>query len=200
LWRAALIPWPAATTDPNGLEVASLKPVFHGYNPTPHGDDVDGLSARRAGASSPLPAMMAEASDAAETAWPKPVDCQRVTILLVDDDDAVREVSADILREAGYEVLCAEDGAAALGMLQHEAARIRVMIADYSMPGMNGHELLRSVRRSHPDVGVLLVTGYTDIEMDGEPDGLDTTLIIRKPYRPGDMLRQIEAILAGQTG
>ncbi|HET8995761.1 MAG TPA: response regulator, partial [Acetobacteraceae bacterium] len=82
-------------------------------------------------------------------------------ILLVDDDDAVREITAAILEDLGYEVREASSGDAALEALERNP-RVDLMMVDVSMPGMNGVDLTRVVHQKRPEVPVLLVTGYAD--------------------------------------
>ena len=118
-------------------------------------------------------------------------------ILLVDDDDAVREVTAAILEDLGYAVSEAEDGPAALDALDR-GPRVDLMMIDFSMPGMNGAELTRHVQERRPGLPVLLVTGYADaraIEAVGEER------IVLKPFRNEDLARKIRTALgAGENG
>jgi CheY-like chemotaxis protein len=118
-------------------------------------------------------------------------------ILLVDDDEAVREITAAILEDLGYSVTEAEDGPAALEALDR-GARVDLMMVDFSMPGMNGAELATHVQQQRPGVPVLLVTGYADaraVEAVGEER------IILKPFRNEDLARKIRTALgAGENG
>jgi two-component system cell cycle sensor histidine kinase/response regulator CckA len=100
------------------------------------------------------------------------------TILLVDDDDDVREITALFLRDTGYHIIEAASGRAALGLLDANPA-IDLLIADFAMPEMAGTELLERVRAKHPDVGVVFITGYAQ-ERLGE--NFRSEIVVRKPF------------------
>ena len=119
-------------------------------------------------------------------------------VLLVDDDDEVREVTAGILADAGYMVTTAADGSSALAVLELEARKVGLVIADYAMPGMTGLELLTAIRRRSPDMPMLLATGYADHQsLCG--DGLESDQIVRKPFRSTELLRRIELVVERQA-
>jgi signal transduction histidine kinase len=113
-------------------------------------------------------------------------------VLAVDDDDAVRSTTTDILRGFGYGVLQAASGETALELLDQDGM-IDVLLTDVVMPGMSGPELARRVRVSQPRLPIVFISGYAD------PAGItgDTLLhpLVRKPFRPSDLRRQIEAAL-----
>jgi CheY-like chemotaxis protein len=121
----------------------------------------------------------------------------QASILLVDDDDPVREVTAAILEDLGYGVAEAGGGAAALDMLER-GLRADLLMVDYSMPGMNGAVLAQEIRRRWPALPVLLVTGYADkaaLEAVGEER------VVLKPFRNEDLARKIRTALgAGENG
>jgi len=114
-------------------------------------------------------------------------------VLAVDDDEAVRHTTADILKGLGYGVLQAANGEAALALLDQNA-RIDVLLTDVVMPGMNGPELARRARSSHPRLPVVFISGYADPE--GIADDVLSYPLVRKPFRPSDLRRQVEAALA----
>ncbi len=115
------------------------------------------------------------------------------TMLLVDDDDDVREVTAALLSDSGYTVLQAASGASALELLADASRRIRFVIADYAMPGMTGRELLNHVRQTRPDLPFLLITGYADFAALTD-DGLLADQIVRKPFRSGELIDRIQLV------
>ena len=80
-------------------------------------------------------------------------------ILLVDDDEAVRETSAEMLQELGYTVVQATNGHAALGVLDRQDG-VEVMVTDVRMPGMSGLELSDIAARRFQDLRVILISGY----------------------------------------
>jgi DNA-binding response OmpR family regulator len=115
------------------------------------------------------------------------------TILLVDDDDDVRDVMASLLLDGGYSVVQAADGEAALAWLADAAQGIGFVIADYAMPGMSGRDLLNRVRAIRPDLPMLLVTGYADFTaLSG--DELLADQIVRKPFRGNELLGRIRLV------
>jgi signal transduction histidine kinase/CheY-like chemotaxis protein len=134
---------------------------------------------------------------AAETAAPAVLEArprERLPVLLVDDDDAVRTVAAAMLEELGYEVHAVGSGAAALKALDsHDFA---LLLTDVAMPGMNGVELARRVRPRAPDLPILFASGYADIQTFGEE--LSDEVLLKKPYRVTDLAGRLEAALAGR--
>jgi signal transduction histidine kinase len=117
----------------------------------------------------------------------------RPRVLLVDDDDAVREVAAMMLDGLGYDVRHVADGAAALAAIRRDGAAIDVMVVDFAMPGMNGAELARQVDMLRPDLPILFLTGYADAA--ALTDVVDRQ-IISKPFREEELHAKLEATLA----
>jgi signal transduction histidine kinase len=112
-------------------------------------------------------------------------------ILLVDDDAAVRVVTAEALRELGYDVLEAGSGGAALDLLdRHE---VKLLIIDLAMPGMSGAELANLVRAKLPNVPVLFVTGFAD---RGALANVNAAQVIGKPFAPGELAEKARRALA----
>lgn len=109
------------------------------------------------------------------------------TVLLVDDDDAVRDVTASMLRDLGYAVLEAGSGGAALEILGNEAT-LEVIILDYAMPGMSGAELARQAKLKRPGVPILFVTGFAD--RAGLLDVSEARLI-RKPFSAEELAMKV---------
>ncbi|SUE42552.1 response regulator [Roseomonas gilardii] len=129
-----------------------------------------------------------EESHAGTTPLPR---TRPLRILVVDDDPAVREVTATFLEELGHEILEAGDGPSALRTLETE--EIDLMVADLAMPLMSGAELAATVKASHPRMPVLLVTGYA--ELDKLPKEY---LLLHKPFRQADLARCIQELMEGQ--
>jgi CheY-like chemotaxis protein len=119
-------------------------------------------------------------------------------VLLVDDDDEVREVTAGILEDAGYAVVTATDGPAALEVMDREGDAVALVVADYVMPGMTGRELWTAIRGRRPTLPFLLATGYADhLALTG--DGLSIEQIVRKPFRSAELFARIQTVLAQQA-
>jgi signal transduction histidine kinase/CheY-like chemotaxis protein len=116
-------------------------------------------------------------------------------VLLVDDDSAVREVTASILRERGYVVLEVGSGGAALDLLDGEAD-VDLVVLDFAMPGMNGMELARQVHSRFPTLPTLFITGYADT---AELDEVDEARIVKKPFVGDELGNKVHAALT-KTG
>jgi CheY-like chemotaxis protein len=117
-------------------------------------------------------------------------DARGANVLLVDDDAAVREVTARILQDLGYGVLEAGSGGAALDVLDREAA-IDLLLVDFAMPGMNGAEVAREVQARRPGLPVLFITGYADTEALAAGGGR----ILRKPFVERELAARLRALL-----
>jgi CheY-like chemotaxis protein len=115
------------------------------------------------------------------------------TILIVEDDVDVAEVAVAILADCGYEVRLAYRAQGALDLLR-QGEKVDLIFSDIVMPdGMNGLELAAQLTREHPDLPVLLATGYSDALNDAEGLGFQ---IIAKPYRSNELCNRIGAMLA----
>ena len=109
-------------------------------------------------------------------------------VLIVDDDDAVRGTTVEILVALGYQVLQASGGEEALALLDGAGA-IDLLLTDVVMPGMNGPELARRVRGQRPRLPIVFISGYAD------PEGIAGALqgrLVRKPFSTRDLRARIE--------
>jgi len=114
-------------------------------------------------------------------------------LLLVDDDEAVRNVVATILRRAGHDVTVAADAERALQAAGHSARPFELLISDVVMPGMSGVELSRELRARSPGLKVLLLSGYPGRDAPaGEDGGMD---YLAKPVTPEQLLNRIDQLL-----
>jgi PAS domain S-box-containing protein len=109
-------------------------------------------------------------------------------ILLVDDDDAVRTVLSEQLRDLGMEVDTASNGQQAIQRMQQGGRGYDLLLTDYAMPGLNGIETIRSVRELRPEIRAILMTGYAD---DAAIDELDQVAVLRKPIDPGALRKSL---------
>lgn len=109
-------------------------------------------------------------------------------VLLVDDDDDVRETSADMLEELGYEVVRAANAFEALGKLEAHPS-VAVMVTDVRMPGMSGLELLEIAGQRYRQLKVILMSGYFT------PQPFKCRFL-QKPFRTADLDAAIQAELA----
>jgi CheY-like chemotaxis protein len=115
---------------------------------------------------------------------------RHAVILLVDDEDLVRAGAADMLTEAGYSVEEASSGYRAVQLLK-AGLRPDAVVTDYAMPGMNGAELAREVRKVAPGAPVLMITGYATLT-DREAGDLPR---LAKPFRQNDLVSAVEELM-----
>jgi PAS domain S-box-containing protein len=128
-------------------------------------------------------------------AAPPPVGHQEL-VLLVDDEVAVREVSAEALRELGYRVLEADGAEAALALLA-EHPDVALLFTDMVMPQVDGRRLAAEARRRWPGLKVLFATGYSaTAARDQEPPG-EQARLISKPYTLEELGRTLRQVLEG---
>ncbi|HMI20629.1 MAG TPA: response regulator [Sphingomonas sp.] len=111
-----------------------------------------------------LPRSLVERPPEAEIAAVEASDLRGLFILLVDDDPDVRGVAASILRETGCLVVEAESGRLGLKRLA-ETPKLDLVLIDFAMPGMNGAEVALAIREQRPELPILLMSGYADVEV-----------------------------------
>ena len=136
------------------------------------------------------------AADPAEPGGPLAHAAQgRETILLVEDEGAVRELARDILETSGYAVLEARHGDEALEICERHSGTIHLMLTDVVMPGMNGRELAEQLARLRPETKVLYTSGYTDnaVVLHGVLDG--RAVFLQKPFTPDALSRKVREVL-----
>jgi DNA-binding response OmpR family regulator len=127
---------------------------------------------------------------------PPPRAAEGETILLVEDEQAVRRLVRDMLVRHGYRVVEAENGRQALQLFQAHQHEIALLLTDVVMPEMNGRDLARHLRACRPDLKVLYMSGYTGDAMS-ESAGIEPgAVFIQKPFTPRTLLRRVREALA----
>jgi PAS domain S-box-containing protein len=121
------------------------------------------------------------------------------TILLVEDQDMVRETAASLLQRLGFNVVAAADGNQALDLYKAHSDRIRCMVTDLSMPGMDGWETLAAVRNIAPHLPVILVSGYEESQAMSTDHPQRPQAFLHKPYRLEEMAHVLSNILRRET-
>ncbi len=117
------------------------------------------------------------------------------TILLVEDEEQVRNVAAGILRRHGYRVLVAQNAGEALLLCERHAGGIDLLLADVVMPGMSGPELARRLAATRPAMRILCMSGYTD-DAVARHGGLDTGIaFMEKPFTPESLTQKVRQVL-----
>ena len=119
------------------------------------------------------------------------------TVLVCEDDEAVRELSVQALRSQGYTVLPAANGHEALQVAERQIGPIDMLVTDVIMPGVNGRELAATLTRAHPSLRTLLVSGHA-ADIVGEHGILDAGLnFLQKPFSSTDLARRVRQIMDG---
>jgi PAS domain S-box-containing protein len=120
-------------------------------------------------------------------------DCNE-TILVVEDEDRVRQLSVSLLQELGYQVIDAPDGATALALLER-TPRVDLLFTDVGLPRMNGRQLADEARRRHPQLKILFTTGYAKnaIVHHGRLD--PDVHLIGKPFTFAELSEKVRAVL-----
>jgi two-component system, cell cycle sensor histidine kinase and response regulator CckA len=117
------------------------------------------------------------------------------TVLLVEDEVAVRRLGRRILERKGYRVLEAESGAAAIRLFEHMAPAITLLVTDVVMPGMSGTELARRLRSMKPSLRVLFTSGYT-ADAIAQQGGFEAgTAFLEKPFTPDALAQKVRDVL-----
>ena len=124
---------------------------------------------------------------------PTPAGMSGATVLLAEDEASLRVLVERMLREAGYRVLSAADGAAALEIARAEGRTIDLLITDVVMPGMSGPALAAELRAVRSDLPVVFVSGYANHHAE---TGLDAgARFLAKPFAPAELLEAVRACL-----
>lgn len=119
----------------------------------------------------------------------------RGTVLVVDDEESIRELLGAMVKEMGFQVLYANDGLDGVENYRSHSAEIDLVLLDMTMPQVNGKQAFKKIRQIKPDARIILMSGYTKEEcasLFGE-DGLSG--FMQKPFRFGDLRNQIHATL-----
>ena len=143
------------------------------------------------------PAAASETAPEAEAQIPSPpvVGSGAATVLLVDDNEAVRATTAAYLREGGLSVVEAGDAAGALRLM--EATAVEAVVSDIVMPGeMDGMGLADAIRRAWPGLPVLLVSGFSERVAEAHARGFP---VINKPYSMPDLERRLRLLVEPQA-
>lgn len=114
------------------------------------------------------------------------------SILIVEDDADLREALSDTLQLANFDVVCAEDGNAALRIL--ESTQIGLIVSDVQMPGMDGHSLLAAVKRQHANIPFVLITAHGNVSNAVEAIKAGATDYIVKPFEAEVLIEMVNRL------
>ena len=150
-----------------------------------------------------FPAVDLAASPAGGSRDQRYAQGQGETVLVVDDDDAIREVARRVLARNGYRVLDAANGQKALDLAGDRTCDL--LLTDVVMPEMSGRELAERLRSRHPDLAVLFMSGYSEDVLGRRTLHSERTLhsdtkLIQKPFNQRDLLATVRAVITLAAG
>ncbi|MGH2871980.1 MAG: ATP-binding protein [Solirubrobacteraceae bacterium] len=147
-----------------------------------------------------LPATAQRAAGTASAAAERPDGAGR-TILVVEDEDAIREVTRRILSRRGFTVMPCADGREAVDLARAHNGPIDVLITDVIMPGMMGREVVERVAELRPSIRVIYMSGYAEPILDSRRTLPSDTILLEKPFNESELLAKVSEALhrPGQT-
>jgi two-component system, cell cycle sensor histidine kinase and response regulator CckA len=141
-----------------------------------------------------LQALEANTESAWEHSAVRSVD-RRETILFVEDENFVRDVTGEVLRSAGYRVLAVRNATEALFAYNEYLGEIDLLLSDVILPGESGRSLAKNLKLKNPALAVLLVTGYVEQMARQEAEHAEC---LAKPFSTEVLLRKIRELLNGR--
>jgi len=121
------------------------------------------------------------------------------TILIVEDDPSLRVLAQEVLSSAGYHILTAEDGDAALRASEQHKGPVHLLLTDVVMPGMGGKEIASRLTVPRPEMKVLFMSGYTGNALAQQGTLDETVGFIQKPWTPEGLCEKIRAVLSAPS-
>ena len=139
-----------------------------------------------------------EAADTAESDETAPIHArQRKTVLIVEDEEAVRELACEFVKSAGYIVLTAKDGIEALTIVQKSDRVIDLLLTDVVMPNMRGPELAKRLRSVRATLRIVYMSGYLEYNR-GNEDFLEDGFFLQKPFSRDTLVRKVAEALSSK--
>jgi len=117
------------------------------------------------------------------------------TILLVEDEESVRQLVRDTLTARGYRIIEADGGESGLAAAEKNSAKIDLVITDVVMPGIGGRELVKQLIRTRPGIKVLYLSGYTEDAIVSEGSIESGTAFLQKPFSLQNLSRKVREVL-----
>jgi PAS domain S-box-containing protein len=145
-----------------------------------------------------LPVTTQSAAEAAETPASRYLPSGQ-TVLVVEDEEALREVTRRLLTRQGYTVITAGDGAEAFDMASTYQGEIDLLLTDVIMPQMLGKEAAEKIRRARPHIRVLYMSGYAQPILASQGRLDPNVILLDKPFTERELLDKVHAVLAPQT-
>jgi two-component system cell cycle sensor histidine kinase/response regulator CckA len=138
-----------------------------------------------------FPAAATDAVDAAERVFAPSAGRVTGTVLIVDDEPAVRRLGQLVLESVGLRVITADDGRAGLDAFLGHVDELTAAVVDLTMPHMDGPELAGHIRATAPGLPVLLMSGYSEHEVSARVAGRHVSGFIQKPFAPREFIARV---------
>ncbi|MFO7803146.1 MAG: response regulator [Desulfovermiculus sp.] len=119
----------------------------------------------------------------------------RELVLLVEDNEMVRNLVEKMLNHLGYLVICAQDGFEAVQIFRHKASSIGLVLSDVSMPGKNGWQVLSEIREFRSDIPVILASGYYEGSITPPKQTQEPHTFLLKPFTMAALQETIENVM-----
>jgi len=138
-----------------------------------------------------FPVSVTQSTGPSPVALDQPAVDDSGLVLVIDDEESVREAVTDILEAAGYSVITALNGEAGLAVYRERQADVRLVLLDLSMPGLSGEATLHQLREINPKAVVLLSSGYHPSEVARRFSDYGSVGFLQKPYDVGTLIREV---------
>jgi DNA-binding NtrC family response regulator len=117
------------------------------------------------------------------------------TVLLVEDEEILRELVKGPIEEKGYNVITARDGVEAINIFSQHKDRIALVLCDMGLPKLGGWDAFKIMKNLHPEVKVVFAIGYLDPELKAEILKSGAIDFVQKPYDPDEIIKHIRDVI-----
>jgi len=122
----------------------------------------------------------------------------RGTVVLVEDEEFLRDLAGDVLECAGHRVLKARDGKAAAALFQRYGKIVELLLTDVVLPGKSGRELAKQMRELHPQLKVMFISGYAENMITRSRGGEAAVCYLQKPFSAAALLERVDQLLGAR--